>query len=228
VPKDLIPTEALSRLTARIARGEPIKIVAFGSSSTAGTGASTAAATYPSQLQAELQQLFPQSEITVLNKGVPGEQVQQMTKRFRRDVLDERPDLLIWQTGTNSALAHSDLGNYVDGLAHGVDKARAAGIDVVLMTPQLSPRFEAAPQRDAYLDYITRLASFRHVPVIRRYEMMKYWLDSQQMTEAEMIAADGLHQTDRSYRCLGLAAARIVAAGVNRSPSAGVVVADHK
>lgn len=228
MPKDLIPTEALSRLTARIARGEPIKIVAFGSSSTAGTGASTAAATYPSQLQAELQQIFPQSEITVLNKGVPGEQVQQMTKRFRRDVLDERPDLLIWQTGTNSALAHSDLGNYVDGLAHGVDKARAAGIDVVLMTPQLSPRFEAAPQRDAYLDYITRLASFRHVPVIRRYEMMKYWLDSQQMTEAEMIAADGLHQTDRSYHCLGLAAARIVAAGVNRSPSTGVVVANHK
>jgi lysophospholipase L1-like esterase len=218
----------LSRLAARVAHGEPIKIVAFGSSSTAGTGASTAAASYPSQLQAELQALFPHSEITVLNKGVPGERVQQMTRRFRRDVLEERPDLLIWQTGTNSALAHGDLGDYVDGLAHGVDKARAAGIDVVLMTPQLSPRFEAAPQRDAYLDYITRVASFRHVPVIRRYEMMKYWLDSQQMTEAEMIAADGLHQTDKSYHCLGLAAARIVAAGVNRSTTAGVVVADHK
>ena len=70
------------------------------------------------------------------------------------------------------------------------DKARAAGIEVVLMTPQLSPQFEAAPQRDAYLDYITRLASFRQVPVIKRYEMMKYWLDSSQMTEAEMIGAD--------------------------------------
>jgi len=38
------------------------------------------------------------------------------------------------------------------------------------MTPQLSPRVEAAPQLDAYIDYITRIASFRQVPVIRRYE----------------------------------------------------------
>jgi lysophospholipase L1-like esterase len=228
VPRDLIPNEALSHIASRVAHNQPVKIVAFGSSSTAGNGATTPTAAYPNQLQLALQEMFPDSEIAVVNKGVAGERVQQMMARFRRDVLDEHPDLLIWQTGTNSALAHGDLGDYVDGLAHGVDKARAAGIDVVLMTPQLSPRVEAAPQRDAYINYITRIASFRQVPVIQRYEMMKYWLDSNQMTEAEMISSDGLHQTDKSYHCLGVTAARVVAAGINRATTAGLVVADHQ
>src|SRR4051812_32009230 len=102
---DLIPSDRLPRVAKLIARGEPIKIVAFGSSSTFGTGASTPAATYPSQLQIALERLFPNSPVTVANRGIPGERVSDMMKRFRRDVLEEQPDLLIWQTGTNSALA---------------------------------------------------------------------------------------------------------------------------
>jgi acyl-CoA thioesterase-1 len=228
MPADLVPTEKLPHVAARIAYGEPIKIVAFGSSSTAGTGATTEAATYPSQMQAELQAMFPNSEITVLNRGVPGERVKEMSMRFKHDVLAEKPDLLVWQTGTNSALSHGDIGDYVDGLAHGVDKARAHGIDVILMTPQLSPRFEEAPQREAYLDYITRLAAFRDVPVIRRYEIMQYWLDSKQMTRAEMLNPDGLHMTDLSYHCLGVTAARIVAAAINHPSFNTRVLATRK
>jgi hypothetical protein len=58
--------------------------------------------------------------------------------------------------------------------------------------------------------------------------MMKYWIESQQMTDGEMIGPDGLHMTDKSYRCLGLAAARVVSSGINRSLAAGTVVAIQK
>jgi len=122
VPKDLISAEALSHIASRVAHGEPVKIVAFGSSSTAGTGATSATAAYPSQLQVALRTCSP-----IRNHG-PEQRRAWRAGATNGQTLPprcagEHPDLLIWQTGTNSALAHSDLGDYVDGLAHGVDKA---------------------------------------------------------------------------------------------------------
>ena len=64
----------------------PIKIVAIGSSSTSGAGASSPAATYPSRLEAELKARLPGLPITVLNKGIGGEEAAQMVARFDADV----------------------------------------------------------------------------------------------------------------------------------------------
>jgi lysophospholipase L1-like esterase len=88
----------------RLASGRPIKIVALGSSSTYGAGASTFAAAYPSRLAAELAKHFPGHEFTVLNRGVNGEEVTDMLARLETAVIAERPDLVLWQVGTNSVL----------------------------------------------------------------------------------------------------------------------------
>lgn len=226
VPTDLMESPfGLPNLAERVRRGNPIKIVALGSSSTEGVGASSPQATYPSRLAAELRRLWPNVSVTVMNKGVSGEQAPQMVARFERDVLAERPDLLIWQTGTNSALANGDIANLVEDIDRGIGLAQAAGIDVVLMTPQHSPRFERVRDRQAYLYNIATIADVNRVPVLRRYEMMKHWLDSGQMSGREMIDADGLHLTDRSYFCLGRTAARLIAgltgATTSRIPVAG-------
>src|SRR5690606_32900475 len=121
-----------------------------------------------------------------------------MIARFERDVLEERPDLLLWQTGTNSALADGDIEALVEDIDRGIDRAHSAGIDVVLMTPQHSPRFESVRNKAAYLENIALIAAVNRVPVLRRYEMMKHWVASGEMTEPEMINPDGLHLTDRS------------------------------
>ncbi|HEX9465715.1 MAG TPA: SGNH/GDSL hydrolase family protein [Alphaproteobacteria bacterium] len=228
VPHDLLrSTNKLPRVAKKLQRGEAIKVVAFGSSSTAGIGASSPKATYPSQFRAELQRLFPHSKITIVNKGVAGEDVMEMLGRFQRDVLDEHPDLLIWQTGTNSALHRNKVSAYSGRLTQGIDQAHAAGIDVLLMGPQFSPKFEAVPNHHAFLDHIATIASVRRVPVLPRYQIMKYWLDSGQMTEPQMVNPDGLHQTDRSYHCLGVVAAEMVAGLAEHPTMAGVPVA-HK
>lgn len=211
VPSNLLQSSyGLPRLAERVRRGEPVKIVALGSSSTEGIGASRPEASYPSRLQAELRRLWPNVRVTVVNKGVGGERARQMIARFQRDVIDEKPDLLIWQTGTNSALANGDIESLVEHIDRGIDMAESAGIDVLLMTPQHSPRFEKVRNKKVYLDNIATIAAVNRVPVIRRYEMMKHWLDSGQMTGDEMIDPDGLHLTDRSYLCLGVTAAQMV------------------
>ena len=95
---------APSHFRERIAQGMPLKIVAIGSSSTSGAGASSPAATYPSRLEAELKAQLPGLPITVLNKGIGGEEAPQMVARFDADVIEEAPDLVLWQVGSNSVL----------------------------------------------------------------------------------------------------------------------------
>ena len=94
----------LPRTARRLAAGQPIKIVALGSSSTVGLGATSSSASYPSRLAAELTARFPESDITVLNRGANGEEAAEMLARLETSVVVENPDLVIWQLGTNSVL----------------------------------------------------------------------------------------------------------------------------
>jgi len=212
VPASLLRSSySLPHITAKLRTGEAIKIVALGSSSTEGMGASSTTANYPSRMLDELRVLWPKNKVTVLNKGISGEQAHQMMARFERDVIEEKPDLLIWQTGTNSALQRGDLERFIADVDQGIDRARDAGIDVMLMTPQYSPKFEAVFNKQAYLHNLSTIGGVNRVPVFRRYEVMKHWQKSGQMSAAAMINADGLHLTDQSYYCLGVLTARMVA-----------------
>ena len=94
----------LARFAHKLVSGEPITIVAIGSSSTAGAGASSAAASYPNRLAVELKQYFPNHSITMINRGVGGEEVGDMLKRFDSAVIAAKPDLVLWQFGTNSVI----------------------------------------------------------------------------------------------------------------------------
>ena len=72
----------LARFAHKLVSEEPITIVAVGSSSTAGAGASSAAASYPNQLAVELKQHFPNHSIAVINRGVGGEEVRLQWSAF--------------------------------------------------------------------------------------------------------------------------------------------------
>lgn len=126
----------LARFTHKLASEEPITIVAVGSSSTAGAGASLAAASYPNQV--ELKQHFPNHSIAVINRGVGGEEVGDMLKRFDTGVLAEHPDLVLWQLGTNSVIRDDRLSD--TSIHDGLNKIRAVGADVVLIDPQFAPK----------------------------------------------------------------------------------------
>ena len=77
----------LEQTAKRVAARGPITIVAIGSSSTAGAGASSVAMNYPSRLAVELNRLLPHLSITVLNRGVNGQEISQMLARQPEDVI---------------------------------------------------------------------------------------------------------------------------------------------
>src|SRR6266545_6722733 len=130
----------LPRTARLLVSGLPIKIVALGSSSTYGAGASTSAASYPSRLAEELAKRFPGHAFTILNRGVNGEEIADMLARFDTAVIAEKPDLVLWQIGTNSVLRDKDLPPHVGLLHEGLVRLKASGADVVLIDPQYAPR----------------------------------------------------------------------------------------
>jgi hypothetical protein len=76
----------LPRTAARLKSGEPLKIVAIGSSSTVGLWVLRSAATYPEVMRRELSRLRSNATIKVINSGRIGDTIPNNIARFERDV----------------------------------------------------------------------------------------------------------------------------------------------
>lgn len=193
---------ALDRTALLIHSGKPLTIVAMGSSSTLGVGASAPAMNYPSLLQQELRDRFPGIEIRVINHGVGGQDVPEELTRLDRDVIVEHPDLVIWQVGTNAVLRRDDLSADEQLIRRGVSSMKERGIEVVLMDLQYAPRVLARPASAEMERLLAELAKRTQVGLFRRFEIMQEWDRTQQLAPATLIGPDGLHMTDASYGCL--------------------------
>src|SRR6059058_5019477 len=136
---------ALDRTSSRILSRQSLTIVAIGSSSTLGVGASSPDLSYPTRLGQELRQQFPGLEIRVINHGVGGQDVPEELTRLDRDVIAEHPDLVIWQVGTNAVLRRDDPTVDRELIEHGIAQLKGSGSDVVLMDMQYAPRVIARP-----------------------------------------------------------------------------------
>jgi acyl-CoA thioesterase I len=194
------PPEA--RVAARIDRRQPLTIVAVGSSSTQGAGASAPGLSYPSRLEAALKDRFPGIDIRVINRGKGGEDVAEELARLDRDVIAERPELVIWQVGTNAVLRRDDLTADRELIERGVVQLKESGSDVVLMDLQYAPRVLARPPYAEMEQIIATVAERTRIGLFRRFEIMRYWQAAEQGDVPKMVGPDGLHMTDRSYGCL--------------------------
>jgi lysophospholipase L1-like esterase len=199
----------------RLAGGEPLTIVAIGSSSTAGAGASSLAASYPSRLAVELKQRFPGSDITVLNRGVNGEETDQMMARFETGVIAAHPQLVLWQVGTNSVLRDRPLDQHSVRLHQGIDELKATGADVVLIDPQFSPAVIAKPETPDMVEQIALAAKEENVDLFRRFAVMRNWYEVQHLAFNVFVSPDALHMNDWSYACL----AKLLGAAISEAAS---------
>jgi lysophospholipase L1-like esterase len=216
-PLDLIRlANPLSHVAQKLAAGAPITIVAIGSSSTAGAGASSTAKNYPSQLAVELKRLFPTHSITVLNRGVNGEEVDDMLKRFDKDVVVAKPDLVLWQFGTNSVIRDQMFTDQGAAIRDGLNKIRAIGADVVLIDPQFAPKVIVKADAQHMVESIAMTAKVENVDLFHRFDVMKRWRDADHMAYESFVSPDGLHMNDWSYACMAKGLGMAIAEAVQR------------
>ncbi len=192
----------LNRTGRRLASGKSITIVTIGSSSTAGAGASSKSANYPSRLEAELKRRFPLTPITVINHGVNGTEMNDMIAKFDQDVVAEKPDLVIWQLGTNSVLRDRTLNDAASAISAGLTKLKALGTDVILVNPQYAPRVIAKSEADHMVRIISTVASQANVNLFDRFGVMRHWRLTENIPFNEFLSPDELHMNDWSYACV--------------------------
>jgi lysophospholipase L1-like esterase len=193
---------SLPHVAGKLAAGEPVVIVAFGSSSTTGYGTTSPEFNYPNRLAAQLRRQYPSADITVINSGHGGDDAPEMMKRLQTAVLDMKPDLVIWQVGTNAVLRNLDPAETEKLVGEGIAQIQAANADVVLVDPQYSPKvYERADSANQMVKLLGRVAAIRHIGIFPRFEVMREWHEQQALSIDSFVIADGLHMNDWGYAC---------------------------
>lgn len=219
IPKDLARFSApLPNLTQNVATLNGIHIIALGSSSTAGSGASNQLASYPARLDAELDRRFPRKDFIVTNYGTGGQLASDMLARIREDVLAQMPALVIWQTGVNDAVQDVGVEQFQETLERGVSELRRAGVDIILVDMQFYPRAERVAVYGDYLKAMRTVAREQNVPLFGRFDIMKHLVKSGQYTSSQLLAPDNFHLNDLSYGCL----ADLMADAIEEQVKAGI------
>src|SRR5262245_32075949 len=193
---------SLPHVASKLVAGQPVTIIAFGSSSTQGYGSTSPEFTYPSRLAAQLKRQYPTADITVLNRRQGREDAAEMMRRLQTEVIDMKPDLVIWQVGTNAVLRNLDQTEIAKLVEDGIGRIQAVGADVVLVDPQYSPRVnEKAEGAGKMVKLLGRIAELRKVGIFPRFEVMRDWHEKQSIPVEEFVIADGLHMSDWGYAC---------------------------
>jgi hypothetical protein len=180
IPADLIRFERpLFHLARQLKAGAPVKIVAIGSSSTAGEKKEIPP--YPIRLEAAMQARFQNPAIKVLNRGQGDQEALEELLRFDTDVLAEAPVLTIWQVGTN-AVFHDDRYNVPDMAAAidaGLKRLSGLPMDVVLMDLQFAQAITSSEKMagtERMVALIAEAATKASVNVFRRFALMRHWI----------------------------------------------------
>ena len=200
VPTQASPIPTLPRLSNALRTMHDARILAIGSSSTAGVGASSPTKTYVARLETDLETALTGTEFEVIGHGLSGEVAQGAADRMKREVEDARPDLVIWQVGTNDALRHVAIDGFKNCLKKTLVWLKAQNVDVILINPQYSDTLVQDPFYKEVVGAIDAVAREQQVIVIDRFEAM-HALQGQRGAHFNL-SSDDLHMNDEGYRHL--------------------------
>src|SRR6201993_433964 len=228
-PQDLlIPVHAdplqylLPHFAERLASKAAVKIVAIGSSSTAGEGG---IAPYPERLQEMLRQTYPNSDINVINKGVSGQEAPDELQRMQA-VIDEKPALTIWQVGTNAVWKDQNLDQVDTAIKAGLNLLKKQPMDVILMDLQYAPAILTDNKIGAtrrMVSIVAEAAAAASVSVFRGFDMMRKFVEIEGRSFDALIDPGDvyrLHESDAVSGRIGYELCRVIGfAGAVASPA---------
>lgn len=212
-----------------LGRGRRTKVVAIGSSSTAGEPSApdwqVKIVPYPARLELALRRRYFGSMIDVLNRGLGGQEAPEELSRFESDVIAEAPALVIWQVGSNAVFHELDHNpdEIAAAISTGLRWLAHLPMDVVLMDLQYTTALTTSKK----IGLATRIqkvildaAAQAKVNVFRRWDLMKTWVDDRVATIDDLTdpadVQDHLHMSEWATACVSRA---LVGTILNAPPS---------
>ncbi len=222
VPAYFLATEnALPKVADAVKTKKRLDVLVVGSGSSALAGSDGVNASYPARLEAALRETLAGVTVNVKTDLRPKKTAAEAADGFAAmmDKLpqDQKPDLVVWQTGTVDAIRAVDPDDFRAALDSGVSALQKAGADVLLMNLQYNPRMETMLSVGPYNDTIRVVAQDHQAPMFDRFSIMRHWSD---VGDFDLFgSAHGYGMAKRVHDCIGRSLSALVVEASRLNPA---------
>ncbi|HXX07506.1 MAG TPA: SGNH/GDSL hydrolase family protein [Pseudolabrys sp.] len=196
----------LPRVKAKLQTGQILTVVALGSSSTTGFGTFGPNDAFPQVMKQELLRLRPSARIEATISARIMENIPDNIARLD-EILRQKPDLVVWQLGTNDVVWRGIPNNTKEVISGAVKRLKAAQSDIVLVDLQYAPLVNATSRHIQMEQIIADVAREQNVGLFPRFLLMKRAIEA---GVGGLIWWDGLHNSAEGHKCIGLALAQMI------------------
>jgi lysophospholipase L1-like esterase len=204
----VIGESPLPHVAAALQKRKTIKILAIGASTSAGRRGKRGG--YTEQIEDILEKAIKGIDIVTVNRGVSGELAADAARRIKTEVALNEPDLVLWQVGTNDALAYVPIDVLRDTIVETIRWLKAHNVDVVLVGLQFVHREAQDDNYRTVRELIRSIGEQEKVVVVRRSEAMRL---IGQAKESGALFPEEFAQTEAGYACLAEYVARAITLG---------------
>jgi len=173
----LIGNNELKHVAEAVQKEKKLTIAVVGTGSSILAGPDGPRSAYPARLEAVLKAKLPSVAVKVVSLVRTRMTTEDLAKGMEKLVNDEKPDLVIWQTGTLDAIRRVDPDEFRAALEEGVETLHKGGADVILMNMQYSPRTDIMVPLGPYADNMRVVAQQHEIPLFDRLAIMRHWSD---------------------------------------------------
>lgn len=206
---EVIVESPLPNVAAALEKAKRIRILAIGAAAHAGLRGK---GTYTEQIERILQNAVTGLDVVMINRGVSGELAANAAARIKVEVALNRPHLVLWQVGTNDALAYVSLDELRSTLVDTIRWLKSHKIDVVLVGLQFVRRMNQDEHYRAVRELLRAIAEQENVVIVRRSEAAR--LLTQAAESGGGLFPEEFARTERGYACLAEYMARAITLGV--------------
>jgi len=191
---EVVTETPLPNVAAALQKRRTIRILAIGSSASRRHGG------YTRQIERILKQAVKGADVVIINRGVSGELAANASLRIKNEVAMTSPDLVIWQVGTDDALAFVPLDEFAETVQSTIRWLKEHDVDVVLAGLQYVDRVSQDDNYYRVRELLREVAAKEHVMIIRRYEAMQFIAAAQEAGGG--YGPDEFQRTEAGYSCL--------------------------
>ena len=215
-PKSLIfAVGDLPKVATALAEKRPIRVLALGPFPSGGFGSGPGTVSYPERLETELQKVLPDVPVEVEARRLSGETTTGAPETIMNAVMEVDPDLVVWNAGTHDALARVEIDAFAATTGEVLAWLRFHNMDVVVVEPPYAAAVADDEHYSAVVKSLREVAQRQRVPMVLRYEAMRY-LSAQQAASAKQ----PFRLYDLSQRCSPEYVARAVAMSLSQGDRA--------
>lgn len=187
------------RTVEKLQSGVPVTIAAIGDSLTCGWMARKG---YTDFLQEMLRESYPQSRISLLARGVPGDTADFGLYRVENDVLRHAPACVLIQYALNDAAYGFTIAQFKSNIQGIIAKIRRAGdADIVLVTSVHIGDHTENHFGEKYYEEIENISAAENLPVARVHAYWKTKIAAG-VDYLSLVQYDQVHPTVAGYRLM--------------------------